>query len=124
MGRSIDKIVVLGANGAMGSGSGAIFAAAGAEVAFLARDLEKAREGRDRAVSMTKAEDLHRRITLGTYEKDLERTVAAADLVFEALGEELELKKRFFERVDGARREDSIVATVSSGLSIARRTVS
>jgi 3-hydroxyacyl-CoA dehydrogenase len=119
MGRSIDKVVVLGANGAMGSGSGAVFAAAGAEVAFLARDLEKAREGRDRAVSMTKAEDLHRRISLGTYEKDLERTVAAADLVFEALGEELELKKQFFERVDRTRREDSIVATVSSGLSIA-----
>ena len=37
----------------------------------------------------------------------------------EALAEELPLKQRFFEEVDRHRRPDSIVATVSSGLSIA-----
>ena len=34
--KTIRKIVVLGANGAMGSGSGAVFAAAGIPTVFLA----------------------------------------------------------------------------------------
>ena len=36
--RSIRKVVILGANGAMGSGSGAVFAAAGIPTVFLARN--------------------------------------------------------------------------------------
>ena len=43
--RSIRKIVVLGANGAMGSASGAVFAAAGIPTVFLARTLDKAEAG-------------------------------------------------------------------------------
>ncbi|MGH7804674.1 MAG: 3-hydroxyacyl-CoA dehydrogenase family protein, partial [Candidatus Binatia bacterium] len=122
MGRDIRKVVVLGANGAMGSGSGAVFAAAGIDTVFLARDLEKAREGRDRAEGMVKSEELGKRIQLGTYERDLERACADADLVFEALGEDLKLKQGYFEKVDRSRKPDSIVATVSSGLSIAGMT--
>jgi 3-hydroxyacyl-CoA dehydrogenase len=38
--------------------------------------------------------------------------------VFEALTEDLALKQEMFARVDGARRDDAIVATVTSGLSI------
>jgi 3-hydroxyacyl-CoA dehydrogenase len=44
--------------------------------------------------------------------------VANADLIFEALTEDLEVKRRMFERVDKIRKPDSIVATVTSGLSI------
>jgi 3-hydroxyacyl-CoA dehydrogenase len=44
--------------------------------------------------------------------------VAGADLVFEALAEDLALKQEMFARVDAARRDDAIVATVTSGLSI------
>jgi 3-hydroxyacyl-CoA dehydrogenase len=40
-------------------------------------------------------------------------------LIFEALAEELPLKQQFFEKVDRYRRPGSVVATVSSGLSIA-----
>src|SRR6185295_6485257 len=39
-------------------------------------------------------------------------------LIFEALTEEFELKAKMFERVDALRRPDSVVATVTSGLSI------
>src|ERR1041385_500220 len=117
--RRVAKVAVLGANGAMGSGSGEIFAADGIETVFLARDHEKAREGLERAQSMAKSEKLGDFIKLGTYGKELETAVAEADLIFEELAEELPVKQEFVERVDRHRRPGSIVATVSSGLSIA-----
>ena len=68
---------------------------------------------------MAKSARIADRISVGTYDQDLEEAVAKADLIFEALAEDIELKKQFFARVDKCRRPDSIVATVSSGLSIA-----
>jgi 3-hydroxyacyl-CoA dehydrogenase len=119
MGKQIRNVVVLGANGAMGSGSGAVFAAAGIPTVFLARTKEKAEAGRARAESMVKSTAISRFITTGTYDADLDRAVSAADLVFEAVAEDLATKRTFFARVDRARKPDAIVATVSSGLSIA-----
>ncbi len=118
MARQLSKVVVLGANGAMGSGSGAVFAAAGIPTVFLARTADKAAAGRTRAEQMVKSTAIARLIRCGSYD-DLEREVADADLVFEAVAEELAIKREFFARVDRARRSDAIVATVSSGLSIA-----
>ncbi len=122
MARAIKKVVVLGANGAMGAGSGEVFAAAGIPVTFLARTSDKADNGRRRAESMAKAESLSKLISTGSYDDDLERECADADIIFEAVSENLDLKQKFFERVDKVRKPDSIVATVSSGLSIAAMT--
>jgi 3-hydroxyacyl-CoA dehydrogenase len=58
------------------------------------------------------------RVEVGDYESDFDSAVAKADLVFEAVTEDFEIKRQFFARVDKHRRPDSIVATVSSGLSI------
>ncbi len=116
--RSIQKVVILGANGAMGSGSGAVFAAAGIPTVFLARTLDKAEAGRARAEQMTKGKASAKTITCGTYD-DLEAALKDADLIFEAVAEDLPTKREVFARVDQLRRSDSIVATVSSGLSIA-----
>ena len=113
------KVVILGANGTMGAPAGAVFAGAGFEVVMLARDLDKSGAALSGAQSAARAEAVADRVKLGTYEKDLERTVGEADLIFESLAEELSLKKTFFERVDKARQPDSVVATGSSGLSIA-----
>jgi 3-hydroxyacyl-CoA dehydrogenase len=122
MARDVRKVVVLGANGAMGAGSGEVFAAAGIATVFLARTRDKAREGLKRAEKMAKSEALSRFISVGSYDEDLEREVADADLIFEAVSEELALKRVYFERVDKVRKPDAIVATVSSGLSIAAMT--
>jgi 3-hydroxyacyl-CoA dehydrogenase len=103
----------------MGAGSGEVFAAAGIPTVFLARTRDKAREGLTRAEKMAKSSALARFISVGSYDEDLEREVATADLVFEAVSEELALKRVFFERIDAVRKPDAIVATVSSGLSIA-----
>ena len=115
----IKDVVVLGANGTMGAGSGEVFAAGGCDVVFLARAVEKAHEGLVTAQNMAKSQRIADRISVGTYSQDLEEAVGKADVIFEALAEDIELKKTFFAKVDKCRRPDSIVATVSSGLSIA-----
>jgi 3-hydroxyacyl-CoA dehydrogenase len=115
--RSIRKVVVLGANGAMGSGSGAVFAAAGIPTVFLARTIEKAETGRARAEQLSKGKS--KEIRVGTYTRDLKTAIADADLIFEAVAEDQAAKQEIYEVVDALRTDDSIVATVSSGLSIA-----
>jgi 3-hydroxyacyl-CoA dehydrogenase len=58
------------------------------------------------------------RAKVGDYDHDFDREVSQADLVFEALTEDFAVKKAMFDRVEEVRRDDSIVATVTSGLSI------
>ena len=56
--RQVRRVAVLGANGAMGSGGGEVFAADGVETVFLARDHEKAQRGARAAQNMAKSEKL------------------------------------------------------------------
>ena len=115
--RTIEHIVVLGANGTMGYGSGALFTSAVPHVTFLARTKEKAEEGLAGAISQVRSPTVASRTETGSYD-DLDAAVARADLVFEALTEDFEIKHAMFDRVEAARRDDTIVATVTSGLSI------
>jgi 3-hydroxyacyl-CoA dehydrogenase len=117
--REIRTVVVLGANGAMGSGAAEVFAAAGIDTILLARTRDKAQKGQKRAEKMAKSEAIGRFFTVGSYDEDLERVIPRADLIFEAVSEDPKLKKEIFDRVEPLRRKDAIVATVSSGLSIA-----
>ncbi len=116
--RRIDHVVVLGANGTMGFGSGALFTQAVGKVTFLARTKQKAEQGLAAAIRQVRSPTVADFVECGSYDDDLERAVASADLIFEAVTEQLELKQHFFERIDKARRADSIVGTVTSGLSI------
>jgi 3-hydroxyacyl-CoA dehydrogenase len=113
-----DNVVILGASGAMGSTAAAVFAGAGYHVTMLARDLEKARQGLEAAKNAARAEAVSERVSIGAYDRDLARTTAEAALIFEALAEDLSLKREFFAKIDQLRNPDSIVATNSSGLSI------
>lgn len=112
--------MVLGANGTMGAGASALFAANGFAVTMLARTLDKARQGLGKAKEALRTDVLEARVRCGSYDADLERSVSRADLIFEAVSEDLTVKLPFLERIDQARRPGSIVATVSSGLSIAK----
>ena len=114
-----NKVVIIGANGTMGSGAGCVFAGAGYRVTMLARSAGKAAEGLAEAQNDARAEAIAERIALGDYDKDLKQAVGEAAIVFESLAEDLPLKKQFFEQIDESRRPDAIVATGSSGLSIA-----
>jgi 3-hydroxyacyl-CoA dehydrogenase len=116
--RSIRKIVVLGANGAMGSGSGAVFAATGIPTVFLARTLEKAEAGRARAVQLGKGKIAPAAIACGSYASDLGHALADADLIFEAVSEDVFAKRKIFALIEKLRNDSAIIATVTSGLSI------
>src|SRR5579863_6420965 len=105
----------------MGAGAGCVFAGAGYNVTMLARSAGKAAEGLADAQNDARAEAIAERISLGAYDADLGRTVGEAGFVFESLAEDLPLKKQFFEMVDKSRRPDAIIATGSSGLSIAEK---
>src|SRR5258705_3373801 len=116
--RKLERVVVLGANGTMGYGSAALFTHAVPEVIFLARSKAKAEEGLGEAIRQVRSPTVATRARVGDYDHDLGSAVAGADLIFEALTEDLAVKKEMFDRVEEARRDDSIVATVTSGLSI------
>ncbi len=116
--RKLERVVVLGANGTMGYGSAALFTQAVPQVTFLARTREKAEEGLAAAIKQVRSPTVARGATVGDYDSDLEKAIGEADLVFEALAEDLAIKKAIFDRVEAARRDDTIVATVTSGLSI------
>ena len=116
--RKIDRIAVLGANGTMGYGSAALFTQAVPHVTFLARSRAKADEGLAAAIQQVRSPSVASRAETGDYDVDFDAAVGSADLVFEALTEDFAIKKQMFDRVEKVRRADSIVATVTSGLSI------
>jgi 3-hydroxyacyl-CoA dehydrogenase len=117
--REIRSVVILGANGAMGSGAAEVFAAAGIQTVLLARTRDKARAGQKRAEKLAKSEALGKYLSVGSYDEDLARVVPTADLIFEAVSEDAAVKKQIFDRIEPLRQSEAIVATVSSGLSIA-----
>ena len=116
--RKIERVVVLGANGTMGYGSAALFTTAVPEVTFLARTKAKAEEGLAAAIKQVRSPTVANHAKTGDYDNDLASACADADLIFEALTEDFDLKKNIFDKIEAARRSDSIVATVTSGLSI------
>jgi 3-hydroxyacyl-CoA dehydrogenase len=116
--KPISRVVVLGANGAMGSGAAAMFARAGVPTTLLARTADKAEAGRARAQQLAKGGPCAP-IDIGTYEADLATSVGEADLVFEAIVEDAATKHDMFAAIERIRAPDTVIATVSSGLSIA-----
>lgn len=116
--RSLEHVVVLGANGTMGFGSAALFTQAVPRVTFLARTREKAQEGLEAAIAQVRSNSLAARAEIGSYDDDLPAALATADLVFEAVAEDLDIKAQIFDLIEAHRRPGSLVATVSSGLSI------
>src|SRR5208283_4135533 len=80
---------------------------------------DKAAQGLADAQNDARAEAIAERISLGAYDTDLDRAVSEAAIIFESLAEDLPLKRQFFELIDQSRRPDAIVASGSSGLSVA-----
>lgn len=114
----VQRVVVLGANGAMGAGSAAMFASGGCDVTLVARDLGKCEGALAQIQSIAKSERIADGIESMTYSDGMETALADADLIFECLAEDMELKREIFAQVDAHRPPNAFVATVSSGLSI------
>lgn len=114
----LQRVVILGANGAMGAGAAAMFASGGCDVTMVARDLGKVEGALASVQGIAKSEVIADGIAAMTYNDGMESVLAGADLIFEAVAEDLELKRAILAQVDAARPPDALVATVSSGLSI------
>ncbi|WP_191566113.1 3-hydroxyacyl-CoA dehydrogenase family protein [Metabacillus idriensis] len=123
---TIHKIAVIG-SGLMGSGIAQTFAAAGKTV-FLydvsEKALEKAQYGIEKSLSrFVKAGHLSEEAkskaaaNIHTY-TDLSEAVQSAELVVEAIPENLELKKKMFQELDELTGKEVILATNTSELSV------
>jgi 3-hydroxyacyl-CoA dehydrogenase len=136
MSEGIDTAAVIGA-GVMGSAIAALFAGAGIRTylldqvpANLGPAEQKDRRARNRLAEAALAKSLAARpapffskdtarlIQTGNLEDDLER-LRECDLVIEAVIEDLEIKQKLFQRIVPFLKGDAILATNTSGLSIA-----
>ena len=122
----IKKVCVLGA-GIMGSGIAQVVAAAGFEVSmrdledrFIEKGLATIKFHLDRAVEKEKIDS---KAAIATMDRikgttDFQEAVADADLVIEAVVEDMRVKKEVFAELDASCKPDTILASNTSGLSI------
>ena len=122
---TIDRVFVAGA-GLMGHGIGQVHAAIGRQVTLYEPDPARAEAGRgriagnlDRAVAKGKLDAAARDAILGrvTATSDLS-AAATADLVVEAVFEDLEVKKALWRDIDGIAPPATIFASNTSSISI------
>ncbi|MEA2675620.1 MAG: 3-hydroxybutyryl-CoA dehydrogenase [Chloroflexota bacterium] len=123
----IDRIFVAGA-GLMGHGIAQVHAAIGKHVTLYEPDLARAQAGReriagnlDRAVAKGKIDSDQRDATIGRVlaTDDIE-LVRSADLVVEAVFEDLEVKRGLWSKLDERGPEATIFASNTSSISIDR----
>ena len=119
------KIFVLGA-GTMGSGIALSFAQAGYEVvmrdidqSFVERGIRIITKNLDRSVKKERITEEKKEEILGRISSTTDINLAKdADLVVEAAIENMQIKKTIFAELDGICKEETILATNTSSLSI------
>ncbi len=124
-GHRLDAVAVIGA-GTMGSGIAIALANAGLQVVLTDADgaaLARARAYLDRTWSSAvergrlDAAGKDRRLALIETSTDL-ASIARADLVIEAVYEDMTVKRAVFERIDAHARPDAVLATNTSSLDV------
>jgi 3-hydroxyacyl-CoA dehydrogenase len=122
----VDRLVVLG-GGTMGGGIAMSAASAGVPVTIVETSDESVQMGlarchanweRSVASGRLSRSDHQARKALLTGSTDLDRAVACADLVIEAVFEDIDLKKQIFSRLDRVARAGAVLASNTSTLSI------
>jgi 3-hydroxybutyryl-CoA dehydrogenase len=124
--REISTIGVVG-TGTMASGIAQVFAQSGYDVVFVGRSEERltgvtgyVTRNLDRAVERGKSDEATKAAVLGRLTGSTSRTdLATADLVVEAIAEDLVLKTELFDELDGILKPGAILATTTSSLPIA-----
>jgi 3-hydroxybutyryl-CoA dehydrogenase len=122
---TIEHVFVAGA-GLMGHGIGQVHAAIGKQVALYEPELARAEAGRERIAGNLDRSVAKGRLTAEDRESILARIVATdqvdlvrtADLVIEAVFEDLELKRQLWASLDERAPEATIFATNTSSISI------
>jgi 3-hydroxybutyryl-CoA dehydrogenase len=122
------RLAVVGA-GTMGHGIAQIGAVAGYEVVVTDADADALGTARDRIETNLEGgvkrgklsrEDADAALDRIALERDLEATARDADMIIEAVVEDLDVKRDLFGRLDGLVAPDAVLATNTSSLSIAR----
>ncbi len=124
----IERMTVVGL-GAMGHGIAQVSAAAGIEVRLhdvseerIQQGLEAIRRNLDRGIEKGKVTEAQRDELVGRLRAapDLEAAAADSDLIVEAVPEKIDLKRELFGRLDRVAREDALLGSNTSSLSIGR----
>jgi 3-hydroxyacyl-CoA dehydrogenase len=117
----IRSVAVLGA-GTMGAQIAAHFANAGVPALLLDVTADAATQGLERARKLKPdpffTPDTWKLIATGSFDEALPR-ITESDWILEAIVERLDAKRALLEKVDAARRPDSIVTSNTSGIPIA-----
>lgn len=124
---NIQTVGVLGA-GLMGNGIAQVCAAAGLNV--ILRDINDAAVERgiatissnlDRLVSKQKISEQQKIVILGSIKGCVDiNELAAADFIIEAATENLELKQKILQEIDGVSKPGSVIASNTSSVSITK----
>jgi 3-hydroxybutyryl-CoA dehydrogenase/5-formyl-3-hydroxy-2-methylpyridine 4-carboxylate dehydrogenase len=118
----LQRATILG-TGTMGPGMGAVLARAGLQVALYdvnAEALEKAKGTAKIAAGVLDRLEVADRGGVLRFEGDLTAACAGADAVVEAIPEKLELKQQVLGELEGLIRDDTIIASNTSGIPITK----
>ncbi|WP_141013901.1 3-hydroxyacyl-CoA dehydrogenase family protein [Nocardioides sambongensis] len=123
--RDIATVGVVG-TGTMASGIAQVFAQAGYDVVYVGRSQEKLdgvvgyiTKNLDRAIAKGKSTEDDKTAVLGRLSGATSRAaLAEADIVVEAIAEDLDVKLELFGDLDGICKPGAILATTTSSLSI------
>jgi 3-hydroxybutyryl-CoA dehydrogenase len=122
----VKKVAVLGA-GLMGSGIAQVCAQAGMKVImrdvkdeFVDKGLKGIKDGLEKGVNKGKLKREDADATIGKIEgtTDLAKAVSEADLIIEAIPEDMKLKREVYREVSKNAKEDAVVASNTSTLSV------
>ncbi len=121
----VNKVFIVGA-GQMGLDIGQVMAKKGIQVVFrdmtdeiLAKSMAKLVKGLDKLVAKGKMDEAGKEAILANVSMTTELAPAAdADLVLEAIVENVEIKKNLFKELDGICKPECIFATNTSSISI------
>ena len=115
----IKVITIIGANGTMGAQCAGLFAAfAKTKVYMLSRNIEKSKEGIEKAIRSIRTDTIRQRLIPGEYDHDLNKSLYSSDMVLETLPEDYILKRQVYRKITGKIRPRTIISTCSSGLSV------
>ncbi|MEM9578575.1 MAG: 3-hydroxyacyl-CoA dehydrogenase NAD-binding domain-containing protein [Pseudomonadota bacterium] len=123
--RRLARVGIIG-GGTMGAGIAAVCLLAGFTVQMTERDAEAAANGKARVLATLDGSlkrgligaEKHRQLKLAFAASDSYSDLGDADLVIEAVFEEMDVKKEVFARIEDAARPDAILATNTSYLDV------
>jgi len=91
--RTIRTVTILGSNGNVGSQCAGIIAGfGGAVIHMLARNIDKAEFGIERAIQSIRSDSIREQLIPGTYDHDLKEAVQDSDWILEVVAEDYTTK--------------------------------